>query len=121
MEFHRLTNIDKSTRKGQCSICGPVSIHFAGVTPNGVDRWKCWTKIKYKRRPWLHHRKEACERCGFIPEHPSQLDIDHMDGNRDNNDPLNLRTLCANCHRLKTFLNQDWIKDKPLLIDPSNF
>lgn len=25
-----------------------------------------------------------------------------------NNDPSNLRTLCANCHRLKTALAEDW-------------
>jgi 5-methylcytosine-specific restriction endonuclease McrA len=32
-----------------------------------------------------------------------QLDVDHIDGNHRNNNPENLQTLCANCHRLKTF------------------
>lgn len=31
-----------------------------------------------------------------------QLHIDHVDGNRYNNEPANLRTYCANCHALKT-------------------
>jgi 5-methylcytosine-specific restriction endonuclease McrA len=39
-----------------------------------------------------------------------QLDVDHIDGNRSNNELSNIQTLCANCHRLKTKQNQDWKK-----------
>lgn len=45
---------------------------------------------------------DKCSRCGFIPEHPCQLDRDHKDGNRYNSNPINIQVLCANCHRLKT-------------------
>jgi|SRR3990167_11185116 len=64
-----------------------------------------WTVGK---RPWLRFRKDRCEFCGFIPVHLCQLDVDHKDGNKKNNEQANLQTLCANCHRLKTQLNQDW-------------
>lgn len=53
-------------------------------------------------------KEDQCRRCGFIPEHLCQLDVDHIDGNHLNNDPENLQTLCANCHRLKTWENEDW-------------
>ena len=66
---------------------------------------------KRGRRPYIKHKKDHCEKCGFIPKHPCQLDVDHIDGNHSNNDITNLQTLCANCHRLKTYLNEDW-KDK---------
>lgn len=59
----------------------------------------------YKR-----YRKDYCERCNFLPEHICQLDVDHIDGNHKNNDPVNLQTLCANCHRLKTKESSDWNK-----------
>jgi 5-methylcytosine-specific restriction endonuclease McrA len=36
--------------------------------------------------------------------------MDHVDGNRLNNDISNLQTLCANCHRLKTHEKRDYIK-----------
>jgi 5-methylcytosine-specific restriction endonuclease McrA len=64
--------------------------------------------LKRKRRPYLVHKKDQCELCGFIPVNLCQLDVDHIDGNHHNNDISNLQTLCANCHRLKTFLNRDW-------------
>lgn len=48
-------------------------------------------------------KKDICEACGFIPVDKCQLDVDHIDGNHENNDESNLQTLCANCHRLKTF------------------
>lgn len=53
-------------------------------------------------------RKDHCEQCGFIPEHMCQLDVDHIDGDKLNHDKSNLQTLCANCHRLKTYVNKDW-------------
>ena len=54
-------------------------------------------------------KKSFCEnvdgRLGFICttkiHNRTQLDIDHIDRDRDNNDPENLQTLCACCHRMK--------------------
>jgi hypothetical protein len=37
-----------------------------------------------------------------MPSSPVQLDVHHRDGDRENDDPQNLETLCANCHRLET-------------------
>jgi 5-methylcytosine-specific restriction endonuclease McrA len=51
--------------------------------------------------------------CGFIPVDRIQLDVDHKDGNRANNDPSNVWTLCANCHRLKTKRNKDGVYGQP--------
>ena len=56
------------------------------------------------------HKKLFCESCGFVPQHPCQLDVDHIDGDHSNNNILNLQTLCANCHRLKTAIQLGWTK-----------
>ena len=53
-------------------------------------------------------KKDHCELCGFVAVNKIQLDVDHIDGSNSNNSESNLQTLCANCHRLKTFLNSDW-------------
>ena len=38
---------------------------------------------------------------------PAQLQVDHIDGNRYNNNPNNYMTLCANCHAEKGRLSGD--------------
>lgn len=70
-------------------------------------------RIEKYKRPYITFKKNSCERCGFIPEHSCQLDVDHIDGNHKNNEESNLQTLCANCHRLKTYQKQDWKTNKP--------
>lgn len=64
-------------------------------------------KREYRKRPWRNFKKDTCEKCGFVPVHKCQLDVDHINGDKKNNSPDNLRTLCANCHRLKTHLNSE--------------
>lgn len=110
--MHKLTEIDEDARTGVCAICGPTRIKIRDrrhATPSG--RWRCWTKWKenYNKSvyPYSVHKKDLCQKCGFLPVHKSQLDVDHIDGDRFNNDPNNLQTLCANCHRLKTHLSGD--------------
>jgi hypothetical protein len=45
-----------------------------------------------------------CQSCGWSEIHPVTnrvpLQIDHADGNPENNHPSNLRVLCPNCHSL---------------------
>lgn len=67
------------------------------------------TKKQYhkKGRGYGRYKKDHCEKCNFVPVNACQLDVDHIDGNRKNNNIDNLQTLCANCHRLKTHEAKD--------------
>lgn len=67
-------------------------------------------RVNVYKRPYIQHKGSLCEVCGFVPQHLCQLDVDHIDGDHDNNDPTNLQTLCANCHRLKTAIQLGWHK-----------
>ena len=109
---HSLSAINEADRTGICSVCGPTKIKLRNKKlPSLISRYKC--KAIYKKSqnklqyPYSVHKKDHCQQCGFNPVHTSQLDVDHIDGDRWNNDPSNLQTLCANCHRLKTHLNDD--------------
>ena len=52
-------------------------------------------------------QKDKCERCGFVPKHMCQLDVDHIDGDGSNHDEDNIQTLCTRCHRIKTIEQVD--------------
>lgn len=88
-------------------LCGNLA-EKKGINKWGKDVYR--SRCQRCRKTGQRYKKDHCERCGFIPEDLVQLDTDHIDGNPSNNDPQNIQTLCANCHRLKTKLNQDWRK-----------
>jgi 5-methylcytosine-specific restriction endonuclease McrA len=54
-----------------------------------------------KRKLWEDNlKKKSCERCGITKwqRKPAPLQLDHIDGNRGNNELKNLAILCVNCH-----------------------
>lgn len=52
-------------------------------------------------------KKDYCEACGDDKFDRCQLQLDHKDGNSDNNTIDNIWTLCSNCHVLKSKLCED--------------
>ena len=108
---HSLTDINEEERTGTCSVCGHTKIKLRDKKNKLSSRYRCRTvwKRNYNNTvyPYSRHKKDFCQGCSFVPVHSSQLDVDHIDGDRWNNDPANLQTLCANCHRLKTHLSGD--------------
>jgi hypothetical protein len=55
---------------------------------------------KWVKRYLIEQRGHACEICRLSTwlENDITLECDHIDGNHNNNVPLNLRLLCPNCH-----------------------
>lgn len=86
-----------------CSNCGisfrksPSSIKETNYCSR--DCWKEGIKstgvAAYRK-----HKGDTCELCGFVPVDPCQLDVHHSDQDSNNHTKGNLKTLCANCHRL---------------------
>ena len=61
----------------------------------------------YLRR-YIHEKfADKCSRCGWHEIHPVTnrvpLEVEHIDGNSDNNKEENLTLLCPNCHSLTLF------------------
>ena len=93
-----------------CRICG-VNV----VMSHGIDRHTKKQRLQNictqcRNYAYKKHKKDYCEQCQFIPKWQGQLDVDHIDGDKTNNDLSNLMTLCANCHRLKTHMSREYLK-----------
>ena len=62
------------------------------------------TISKHLRRFLVEKYGNQCSRCGRCEKHPITrrvpLEIDHMDGDAENNKEKNLRLVCPNCHAL---------------------
>lgn len=106
--------LTEEIKRPLCSRCGTNECKKNGISKNGFQKYSRYCNpcekavynlndTKGREYSYKQHRKSACEVCNFIPEHPCQLDVDHIDGNKQNNEINNLQTLCANCHRLKTY------------------
>jgi len=68
-------------------------------------------KLPAKRARWQdagYKRKPACDRCGFKAKHAAQLMVFHLDGNLNNCDVRNLKTICLNCAVEITKLDLPW-------------
>ena len=91
-------------------LCGEPC-RSKGLSEYGTRIWdrRCW---KCRENGYRTSKKDHCEQCGFVAINQVQLDVDHIDGNHRNDDPSNLMTLCANCHRLKTYLNDDHLPNR---------
>lgn len=96
-----------------CENCKSSLAKPNGVSKHGFKKWHkyCSTcaKAAYDEKfGFLLHKKNKCEKCGFVPEDKCQLDITYKDGNKKNKEKSNMRTLCANCNRL----HQKKLKEK---------
>jgi len=83
--------------------CGKPTMQH-GINSKGQVTYKSTCGVcRYEARK---QKKDNCENCG-ISKKVAALEIDHIDGNRRNNDSKNLQTLCTKCHIAKTLKNKD--------------
>ena len=83
-----------------------------------IDKWRSGKKdgnrgistrniSRHLKRYLIEKLGESCQKCGWNQKHPVTksvpLEIDHIDGNSENNSEKNLRLLCPNCHALTPF------------------
>ena len=79
--------------------------HWKGHAWSKDEQLKDWSDYKKASslKPFIiKERGHCCESCGLThwKNQPITLEIDHIDGDRTNNDRSNLRLLCPNCHAL---------------------
>ena len=85
---------DKLYYRAKCNSC----IRRGKKLPVQQPKWKL---SGYKK-------KTTCDRCGFLSRHPTQLMVYHADGNLNNNELRNLKTICLNCTVSVMRLDSPW-------------
>lgn len=68
------------------SICDECGRKIKNLKP----RKSTWSKSGYKK-------KATCDLCGFKSLFSSQITVFHIDGNLENTESINLRSICLNC------------------------
>jgi hypothetical protein len=102
--------ICKTCNKNFCAI----NYIRAGVTHYRSKCDECGRKqkkLKPRKANWQRSRykkKATCDLCGFHSVYPSQLTVFHIDGNLENIDLVNLRTICLNCIEIVKRKNVTW-------------
>ena len=95
------------SERALCPICNekPVAVNYIReeVTHYRTSCDSCIRKgRKFKPLPplWFkrgYRKKPQCEQCGFTFKFPDQSLVYHVDGNLNNCDHNNLKTVCLNC------------------------
>ena len=90
----------KGSQTKFCSIlCSGEYLYRTTSVPK-ILKGKCYT-VGAVKRYLKETRGDFCEICKAPSVHnnlPLVLQLDHIDGNSDNNNLNNLRLLCPNCH-----------------------
>ncbi len=102
------------TQKGASKYCS-LKCQFNNNYTEYIQRWQegiesgsvgiTTRSISGHIKRYLREKyKQKCSICGWDKKHPITgrvpLEVDHIDGNSENNTEENLRIICPNCHSL---------------------
>ncbi len=112
-----LNGCGNEIKKGATKYCSIRREHEVGYRKRVETLESGGYKVKgpstFLRRYLIHRFGERCTRCGWGERHPITkkvpIEIEHIDGNWENNLPSNLTLLCPNCHSLTpTYRALNW-------------
>jgi hypothetical protein len=101
-----------------CSVCNK-NYAAANYWRNGIRHYRsrCESCIRIgkqllpQRPKWQqdgYRKKMKCDVCGFVAKITAQTQVWHIDGNLNNSELVNLRTVCLNCVEVVKRKNFTW-------------
>lgn len=111
-----------------CNACNK-NYSAANYWRNGIRHYRsrcenCIRKnrgIKVAEPRWKlsgYKKKLVCDLCSFRAKYTNQITVHHIDGNLNNSELINLRSICLNCVEVVKRTNTTWkIGDVGLEVD----
>lgn len=101
-----------------CSHCNK-NLCAVNYNRNGVTHYRSMcdecgrkkNKLKPRKANWTkgnYKKKATCDLCGFKSIFPSQITVFHIDGNLENINQSNLRSICLNCVEVVKKKDVNW-------------
>ncbi|MCP4123627.1 MAG: HNH endonuclease [Bacteroidetes bacterium] len=101
MEPNQCLSCQKDTRNPKyCSLKCHADYRWSKTKEKIEKDRKVPKSNRALKRYLLELRGSNCWKCGIVEWNnlPAPLEIEHIDGNSDNNELTNLEILCCNCH-----------------------
>lgn len=112
--------LPKSKKKSPCLNCGKITVNkycnydclnehkrgllFEKIKNGTFSRINKDTEAKWYKKYLIHEYGEKCMNCGWgeVNQYSGKIpiELEHIDGNSENNNLDNLKLLCPNCHSL---------------------
>jgi len=122
--IHKLKNIDEANNMADCDFCG----NDIEIVKNGMV-YKCIFSRRMQgggkiHKQWVYRKHfikflKTCNKCEMINNDFRFFDVNHIDGDHDNNDRENLELLCPNCHRIESL--RQWKNNSMVKFNRNNY
>lgn len=98
--------LTKQPHRPFCVNCKTTLAKSNGVSKYGFKKWhkyctECAKMLYSSKFKHLRHKRGRCDDCGFVAKDKCQLDLIYKDNDSNNKSISNIKTLCANCSRLR--------------------
>jgi DNA-binding CsgD family transcriptional regulator len=88
----------------ECKIENKKKTYFSKIEENNIKDLAFATAERWVKKYLIDKYGEKCMKCGWCKVHPITkkipIQLNHIDGNSDNNNLDNVELLCPNCHSL---------------------
>lgn len=109
-----IRKLSKNSENKYCSNDCQIEYRWLNITIPKIESENSSCNVKTLKKYLIFKRGNFCEICklnNIWQDKPLSLQLDHIDGNSDNNNIDNIRLLCPNCHsQTETFSGKSKIK-----------
>lgn len=102
--YYTHNNKPRNYCNNDCRVNHNKKTIFDAIENDVINLENKITEGKWVKKYLIEKHGEKCMECGWNRKHPATgnvpIELEHIDGNSENNKLYNLKLLCPNCHSL---------------------